>query len=107
VHSTAEEAAIPTLDSTSDCASPKSKRTLDLRRATLEPQTGIFKYFDICSREEHLDNIRNVDEKREDEREKRRQEIVLMQLEKEANTREKNKLRKRAQRLRDKEKVSS
>jgi len=65
-HPADKEAAIPTLILTSDSTSPKLKRTLDLRCATLELQTGIYKYFGICLHKEHLDNICDVDEKQED-----------------------------------------
>jgi hypothetical protein len=82
-----------------------TKQHLDLRHSESNHDKGIFQYFRRCSREEHLENIRQVDENYQDECEQHRQKEKLLQLEKVVQLQEQNRQRKRAQQARENEKV--
>jgi hypothetical protein len=107
MHKQPEPPAIGTEQSPSGNKSDaeKLKQHLDLRRSSSEQTAGMYRYFPICSRKEHLDNVRRVDECTRSEEERRQQEDVLAQIDKEKSIREKNRQRKRRQREREKAKV--
>jgi len=89
-----------------------SKLKLNRRASAVERETGLFKHFKIASREEHLENVREENERitelRARNQEKQRLAMVMRDERKRVNARKrKQQQRERERKYREREKKAS